>query len=174
MPADLLIRVENVSKKFCKDFKRSLWYGVNDFACEVFGKIKDDPTLRSGEFWSVKNVSFTVKRGECLGLIGPNGAGKTTILRMLNGLIRPDKGSITIVGRIGALISVGAGFNPLLTGRENIYANGILLGLSKKDVDFKFDEIVQFSGLEEFIDMPVQNYSSGMQVMLIFFLATTP
>ena len=121
--SDVLIRVNNVSKKFCRDFKKSLWYGLKDTAHDIFHpKHKSqDLELRPGEFWANQNISFEVKRGECLGLIGHNGAGKTTLLKMLNGLIKPDTGSIEMRGRIGALIALGAGFNPILTGRENVY-----------------------------------------------------
>jgi lipopolysaccharide transport system ATP-binding protein len=128
--------------------------------------------LRSGEFHAVNDVSFELRRGECLGLIGRNGAGKTTLLKMLNGLIKPDQGSITMQGRIGALIALGSGFNPLLTGRENIYVNGSVLGLSKEEIDKKIDEIIEFAEIREFIDAPVQTYSSGMQVRLGFAVAT--
>jgi lipopolysaccharide transport system ATP-binding protein len=105
-------------------------------------------------------------------LIGHNGAGKTTLLKMLNGLIKPDSGKITMRGRVGALIALGAGFNPILTGRENIYINGSVLGLSKKEIDGKIDEIIDFAEIGEFIDSPVQNYSSGMTVRLGFAVAT--
>ena len=131
------------------------------------------PPLRDGEFWAVNDVSFELRRGECLGLIGHNGAGKTTLLKMLNGLIKPDAGSITIRGRVGALIALGAGFNPILTGRENIYINGSVLGLSKKEIDGKIDEIIDFAEIGEFIDSPVQNYSSGMSVRLGFSIASS-
>jgi lipopolysaccharide transport system ATP-binding protein len=129
--------------------------------------------LRDGEFYAVRDVSFELRRGECLGLIGHNGAGKTTLLKMLNGLIKPDRGRIEMSGRVGALISLGAGFNPILTGRENIYINGSVLGLSKKEIDEKIDEIIEFAEIGEFIDMPVQNYSSGMQVRLGFSIASS-
>lgn len=129
--------------------------------------------LRPKEFWAVHDVSFELKRGECLGLIGRNGAGKTTLLKMLNGLIKPDAGRIEMRGRVGALIALGAGFNPILTGRENIYVNGSVLGLSKKEIDAKLDEIIDFAEIGEFIDTPVQNYSSGMSVRLGFAVATT-
>lgn len=171
MSEEILVKVENVSKKFCRNFKRSLWYGVQDVVWEMFGRQGERDQLRSGEFWSVENVSFKLTRGECLGLIGPNGAGKSTLLKMLNGLIKPDRGRITLHGRVGALIELGAGFNPILTGRENVYVNGSVLGLSKKEIDRKFDEIIEFSELEEFIDTPVQNYSSGMRVRLGFAIA---
>ncbi len=170
--SDTLIKVEGVSKKFCRSFKRSLWYGMQDLGREVTGRRQGDISeLRDDEFWAVKDVSFDLKRGECLGLVGPNGAGKTTLLRMLNGLIKPDKGRIEMRGRVGALIALGAGFNPILTGRENVYVNATVLGLSKKKIDEKLDEIVDFAEIEAFIDSPVQNYSSGMAVRLGFSVA---
>jgi lipopolysaccharide transport system ATP-binding protein len=129
--------------------------------------------LREDEFWAVKDISFELRRGECLGLIGHNGAGKTTLLKILNGLIRPDSGRIKISGRVGALIALGAGFNPILTGRENIYINGSVLGLSKSEIDEKLDEIIEFAEIGDFIDSPVQNYSSGMNVRLGFAVATS-
>lgn len=168
---EVLVRVENVSKKFCRSLKRSLWYGVQDAAIELTGR-KSDHALRKDEFWAVKDVSFELRRGECLGLIGPNGAGKSTLLKMLNGLIKPNEGSITITGNVNALIALGAGFNPILTGRENIYVNASILGLSKVEIDAQIDEIIAFSEIEEFIDSPVQSYSSGMQVRLGFSIAT--
>jgi ABC-type polysaccharide/polyol phosphate transport system ATPase subunit len=194
--SDVLVKVEGVSKRFCRTLKRSMWYGVEDIFADLnpFGgnrssvktfeecaarvsspmsnSSRNGQDLRPDEFWAVNNVSFELRRGECLGLIGRNGAGKTTLLKMLNGLIKPDHGRIEIRGRVGALIALGAGFNPILTGRENIYANGSVLGLSKKEIENKFDEIVDFSGLQEFIDMPVQSYSTGMQVRLGFAVAT--
>lgn len=170
--SDVLVRVENVSKKFCRDLKRSLWYGMKDLGNELLcRRQEDDVKLRKNEFWALKDVSFTLQRGECLGLIGRNGAGKTTLLRMLNGLIKPDKGRIEMRGRVGALIALNAGFNPILTGRENIYVNAAVLGLKKKEADAMFDDIVDFAELGEFIDAPVQSYSSGMQVRLGFSIA---
>lgn len=169
--ADVLVTVDNASKKFCRSLKKSLWYGMQDMAGEMFGS-SNDRELRADEFWAVENVSFELKRGECLGLIGHNGAGKTTLLRMLNGLIKPDKGRIEMRGRVGALIALGAGFNSVLTGRENIYVNASVLGLSKRETELKIDEIIDFAEIGEFIDSPVQNYSSGMQVRLGFAVAT--
>ncbi len=170
--SDTLIKVENVSKKFCRDLKKSLWYGVKDVVGEVTGRSNSHDELRPGEFWSVNDVSFELKRGECLGLIGPNGAGKSTLLKMLNGLIKPDKGRISMRGRVGALIELGAGFNPILTGRENIYINGAVLGFNKEEIDHKFNDIIGFAEMSEFIDTPVQNYSSGMKVRLGFAIAS--
>jgi lipopolysaccharide transport system ATP-binding protein len=128
--------------------------------------------LRKDEFWAVKDVSFQLRLGECLGLIGRNGAGKTTLLRMLNGLIKPDTGRIEMRGKIGALIALGAGFNPLLTGRENILVNASILGFSDRDSRARIEEIIDFSEIEEFIDSPVQSYSSGMQARLGFAAAS--
>lgn len=168
---DILIKAEGVSKKFCRSLKRSMVYGVEDIARDVLHFNLATAKLRKDEFWALDDVSFEVKRGECLGIIGRNGAGKSTLLKMLNGIILPDKGRITIKGDVGAIIEVGAGFHPMLTGRENIYINGAILGLSKRDIDQRFDEIVAFSELEEFIDMPVKHYSSGMYVRLGFAIA---
>ena len=169
--SDTLITVENVSKKFCRRLKRSLWYGMKDLGAELIGRNNSHRELRKDEFWALKDVSFDLKRGDTLGLIGRNGAGKTTLLRMLNGLIKPDSGRIEIKGRMQALIALGAGFNPILTGRENIYVNASVLGIRKAEVDCRFDEIVDFSGIEEFINTPVQSYSSGMAVRLGFAVA---
>ncbi|WP_053972105.1 ABC transporter ATP-binding protein [Mangrovimonas sp. ST2L15] len=171
MNKEVLIKVEGVSKKYCKDLKKSLQYGLYDLFKPVFFGSKKKG-LRNHEFWAVKEVSFELKRGECLGLIGHNGAGKSTLLKMLNGLIKPDEGSIEMRGRVGALIELGAGFNPILTGRENIYNNGAILGLSKKEIDNKIDKIIEFSEIGDFIDSPVQNYSSGMKVRLGFAVAS--
>lgn len=166
-----LVRVDGVGKKFCRSLKRSLWYGMQDLGAELVGGRGWHDHLRPDEFWAVKDVAFALQRGETLGLIGHNGAGKTTMLRMLNGLIKPDQGRIEIRGRMQALIALGAGFNPVLTGRENIYINASVLGFSKAETDRRFDEIVAFSGIEEFIDMAVQSYSSGMAVRLGFSVA---
>lgn len=171
MSEEILVKAEGVSKKFCRSLKRSLWYGVRDVTAEMIGRAGQRNELRVNEFWAVNNVSFELRRGECLGLIGSNGAGKSTLLKLLNGLVKPDKGVITIRGRVGALIELGAGFNPILTARENIYINGSVLGFSKREIDRKFDSIVDFSELEEFIDTPVQAFSSGMKVRLGFSVA---
>lgn len=172
---DVLIKVQGVSKKFCRSLKRSLWYGVQDVASDLNPFRLSQPEnseLRHDEFWAVNDVSFELRRGECLGLIGGNGAGKTTLLKMLNGLIKPDKGRIEMRGQVGALIALGAGFNPILTGRENIYVNGAVLGLKKQEIEEKFEDIIEFADIGEFVDTPVQSYSSGMQVRLGFAIAT--
>jgi ABC-type polysaccharide/polyol phosphate transport system ATPase subunit len=127
--------------------------------------------LRPQEFWAVKDVSFQVGRGEALGIIGPNGSGKSTILKLLSGILKPDKGDFRVRGRLGALIELGAGFHPDLTGRENIYLNGTILGMRKAEITSRFDAIVEFSGLKEFLDTPVKRYSSGMYARLGFSVA---
>jgi len=167
-----LIKVEGLSKKFCRSLKKSMWYGMQDIGSELIGKRHGaDGVLRPDEFWAAKDINFELRRGECLGLIGHNGAGKTTLLRMLNGLIRPDQGRIEMRGKVGALIALGAGFNPILTGRENIYVNAAVLGMSKQYVDSKIDEIIDYAEIREFINSPVQTYSSGMNVRLGFAVA---
>ena len=171
MSDKVLIRVENVSKKFCRTLQRSLWYAVKDIAGELFGRNNSGSRLRPGEFWAVHNASFELKRGECLGLIGPNGAGKSTLLKMLAGIIKPDKGTIKVHGRVASLIELGAGFHPMLTARENIYINGSILGLTRKEIDAKFKSIVNFAELGEFIDTPVNFFSTGMYARLGFAVA---
>lgn len=170
-PGSALIEAETVSIKFCRDLKRSLWYGLQDIAREIGGGDRAERSLRQNEFWAVKNLSFSLKRGECLGLIGPNGAGKSTLLKALNGLFKIDGGTIRLRGRVGALIELGTGFNTVLTGRENVYINGSVLGLTRREIDRKFDRIVAFSEIGEFIDAPVRTYSSGMAVKLAFAIA---
>jgi len=171
MQENILVEVKNVSKKFCKDLKLSLKYGLIDSVKAIVSTKKQNKALRKEEFWAVKDISFTLKRGECIGLIGHNGAGKSTLLKVINGLIKPDEGEIKLKGKIGALIELGAGFNPILTGRENIYNNAAILGFSKKEVDGKIEEIISFAEIEEFINTPVKNYSSGMKVRLGFAIA---
>jgi lipopolysaccharide transport system ATP-binding protein len=168
---DIVIRATNVSKKFCRSLKHVMLYGAKDIARNAVGLSSHSEKLRDGEFWAVDDVSFELRRGETLGIIGPNGSGKSTLLKMLNGIFMPDKGEIEIKGRVGALIQVGAGFHPMLTGRENIYINGAIMGMSKKEIDKKFDEIVEFAEIEDFIDSPVKHYSSGMFVRLGFAIA---
>ena len=179
MSEEVLIKAEHVSKKFCRSLRRSLVYGVqgvlhslNPFSAaqqerDLIRPVLDQE-LRRDEFWSLRDVSFEVRRGDCLGLIGHNGAGKSTLLKVLNGLIRPDRGRVTMRGRVGAMIELGAGFSPLLTGRENIYNQAALLGFSAADLKSRFDAIVEFSEIEHAIDMPLQNYSSGMKIRLGF------
>jgi ABC-type polysaccharide/polyol phosphate transport system ATPase subunit len=166
------IEVEAVSKAYCRRLRHSLFYGLQDIGREVLGVRRARDELRAHEFWSLKDVSLSVRPGECVGLIGRNGAGKTTLLKLINGLVKPDQGRVTVRGRVGALIALGAGFNPILTGRENVYVNGSVLGLTKREVDAKLGEILDFAELGDAIDAPVQSYSSGMFVRLGFAVAT--
>lgn len=166
-----LISTAGVSKKYCRTLRRSLRYAASDLAGELLGRPHGGGDLRQDEFWALRDVSFELAEGECVGLIGHNGAGKTTLLKVLNGLIKPDAGRVEVRGRMVALIALGAGFNPVLTGRENIYVSAAIFGMSKREVDTTLEDIIRFSELEEFIDAPVQSYSSGMVVRLGFAIA---
>lgn len=146
-------------------------YGIQDITRNMFGLGSHPDILRKDEFWAIDDLSFELRKGETLGIIGSNGSGKTTLLKMLNGIFWPDKGSIMVRGRVGALIEVGAGFHPMLTGRENIFINAAILGMSKKEIDAKFDDIVAFADIGDFLDVPVKHYSSGMFVRLGFAVA---
>ena len=126
---------------------------------------------RGTEFWALRDVSFAVRRGEALGIIGSNGAGKSTVLKLLANITTPTRGEITIDGRLSALIEIGSGFHPELTGRENVYLNGSLLGMPRREIALKLDDIVEFAGVRQFIDMPLKRYSSGMYVRLGFAIA---
>lgn len=162
--------VEGVSKKFGLSLKNALKYGLEDSFRRMVGKERVGH-LRHGEFWALKDINFSLNPGDSLGILGVNGSGKTTLLRVLNGTYSPDKGKVVLRGRIGALIAAGAGFSPMLTGRENVYISGTLLGMNPSEIKKKFDQIVDFSELGDFIDMPVRNYSSGMNVRLGFSIA---
>lgn len=166
-----LIEVAGVSKKFCRNFKRSIYYGMEDIVRDTLGLRPSSDALRKDEYMAVDNISFTVRRGECVGLIGDNGSGKSTILKIINGIILPTRGQVTVRGRVGALLEVGAGFHPMLTGRENIYVSGSILGLGKREIDRKLESIIEFAELNKFIDTPVKFYSSGMHVRLAFAVA---
>ena len=169
--SDVLITCESVSKKFSRSLNKSMLHGVSDVLLSTIGIAPRTHKLRKDEFWAVNDISIKLKQGEVLGIIGPNGSGKTTFLRMLNGIFMPDNGSINIKRKVSALIQVGAGFHPMLSGRENIYINGSILGMSKKEIDKKFDAIVNFANIEKFLDAPVKHYSSGMYVRLGFSIA---
>ncbi len=167
------IEFQNVWKKFKRGEK---FNSMRDAVPNFFKKVvktggNGQPKLSDQEFWAVKDVSFHVKKGEVVGIIGPNGAGKSTILKLLSGIIIPNQGSLQLNGRLSALIEVTAGFHPELTGRENIYLNGTILGMKRREIDEKFDEIVDFSGIADFIDTPVKRYSSGMFSRLGFSVA---
>ena len=165
MSRDFAIKVEGISKKYLIGFQKD--GSLRNSIGNLF-KRKDH---NSQEFLALNNVSFEINQGDVVGIIGKNGAGKSTLLKILSEITRPTNGRIEINGRIAALLEVGTGFHPDLTGRENIYLNGTILGMTRKEVRLKFDEIVAFSGVEKFIDTPVKHYSSGMYVRLAFAVA---
>lgn len=169
--SSVAVRVDNAGKKFSKSLRQMMLYGAQDMLTGSLGMTRDTGRLRPGEFWAIDGVSFELQRGASLGIIGANGSGKTTLLRMLNGIFMPDRGAIEVHGKVGGLIHVGAGFHPMLTGRENIYVNGAILGLSRKEIDRKFAAIVDFADIGDFLDAPVKQYSSGMYVRLGFAVA---
>jgi lipopolysaccharide transport system ATP-binding protein len=163
-----LLNVDGASKKFARRLRTSLRYGYSDICRELTGRSRNSSALRSGEFWALKDVGFDLEAGKALGLIGVNGSGKTTLLRLISGLIRLDEGTIRYRGKMAPLIALGAGFSPVLTGRENIYVNMAILGMTKKEIDTRFDDVVAFAELEDAIDSPVRTYSSGMAARLGF------
>lgn len=167
---DICVAVSGVSKKFARSLKRSFVYGARDIASTLLGLPGGD-ALRPSEFWAVRDVSFELRRGDAIGIIGLNGSGKTTLLRMISGILRPTLGNIRINGRIAPMLALGAGFKPVLSGRENIFLNLSLLGVSERDIRRRFDAIVDFSELSESIDAPIGTYSSGMLARLGFACA---
>jgi lipopolysaccharide transport system ATP-binding protein len=175
--SDTTIRVDNLGKMYrigaAEKQSRNGWRALGDLAMSPFDYLRrmGRPPTEEETLWALRDVSFEVKRGEVVGIIGRNGAGKTTLLKILSRITEPTEGRAEIHGRVGSLLEVGTGFHPELTGRENIYLNGAILGMRKVEIDHKFDEIVDFSGIEKFIDTPVKRYSSGMYVRLAFAVA---
>lgn len=180
---NIAIKIENISKLYRlgqvgtgtlqQDIKRWWWktMGKGDPFTKI-GETNDRTTKGSSDYvWALKDINFEVKQGEVLGIIGRNGAGKSTLLKILSKTTSPTSGCIKINGRIASLLEVGTGFHPELTGRENIFLNGAILGMTKREIRYKFDEIVNFSGVERYIDTPVKRYSSGMYVRLAFAVA---
>ncbi len=151
-----IVQIRNLSKRY--------W----------LGEVAHGSRQRSGRdaiIWALRDVSFDVLPGEVVGIVGRNGAGKSTLLKILSRIVRPTSGEVDIYGRLGSLLEIGTGFHPDLTGRENVYLNGAIIGMSRREIRRKFDEIVAFSEVEEFLDTPVKHYSSGMQVRLAFSVA---
>ncbi len=178
---DTVIRVENLSKRY-RIGNRNGWasYGslresIANASKYPIRKIKSlakkEPLEEISEIWALKDVSFTVKRGETLGIIGRNGAGKSTLLKVLSRITKPTSGRVVLRGRVGSLLEVGTGFHPELTGRENIYLNGAILGMTRHEIERKFDEIVDFAEIEQFLETPVKFYSTGMYMRLAFAVA---
>ena len=168
--AGIVLRVENVSKKFVRgEIHDSLRDLIPALAARLTGGARTSPAER--DFWALRDVTFELLRGEAFGIIGANGAGKSTILKLITGIMKPTTGRIDVKGRLSALIEVGAGFHPDLTGRENIYLNGTILGMKRAEIERKFDAIVEFSGLADFLDTPVKRYSTGMYARLGFSVA---
>ena len=167
--SDIAIKVENLSKKYTIGTKVS--GSLRETIVHKWNSLSNKTNNKNEEFWALKDISFEVKQGEVLGIIGKNGAGKSTLLKVLSRITEPTSGRFVMNGRVSSLLEVGTGFHPELTGRENIYLNGTILGMTRKEVKQKFDEIVDFSGVEKFIDTPVKHYSSGMYVRLAFAVA---
>ena len=161
-----MINIKNVSMKFNLGIEKE--FSIKQAFINFFLRKKK----KKEEFWALSNVDFHIGKGEVVGLIGSNGAGKSTLLKVVSGVMKPTSGKVTVNGVISPMIELGAGFDGNLTARENIYLNGAILGYSKKFLDEKFDDIVEFSELREFLDVPVKNFSSGMTAKLAFSIAT--
>ncbi len=183
MKDDVILKVENLSKQYRLGLvgTGTISHDLNRFLARIRGK--EDPYLKIGEsndrstkgtseyVWALKDINFEVKRGEILGIIGKNGAGKSTLLKILSKVTGPSTGAIKSKGRIASLLEVGTGFHPEMTGKENIFLNGAILGMTKKEIASKLDEIIEFSGCERYVETPVKRYSSGMKVRLAFAVA---
>jgi lipopolysaccharide transport system ATP-binding protein len=176
--SNLALHVDHLGKRY-RIGQRERYYALRDVLMRSLmapvrrfrNSQSQSRNLNSDHIWALKDVSFEIKEGEVVGIIGRNGAGKSTLLKILSRITKPTEGHVRIYGRVGSLLEVGTGFHPELTGRENIYLNGAILGMKKAEIDRKFDEIVAFAEVEKFIDTPVKHYSSGMYVRLAFAVA---
>ena len=166
---EIMIDVDHVSMRFNLGIEKG--FSLKQGFVDLFNKEKRKKK-KNNEFWALKDVNFKINRGEVVGFIGSNGAGKSTLLKVVAGVMKPTKGNVDVYGNICPMIELGAGFDSQLTARENIYLNGAVMGYSKELIDSKFDEIVEFSELKEFLDVPIQNFSSGMVARLAFSIAT--
>ena len=171
---DLAVRIENLGKRYRVSGQKANYRTIREALLELFSL----PFRRArGEkksfdsFWALDDISFDIKQGEAVGIIGRNGAGKSTLLKVLSRITKPTRGRVELYGRVASLLEVGTGFHGELSGRDNIYLNGAILGMSRREINQKFDEIVDFSGVEKFLDTPVKHYSSGMYVRLAFAVA---
>lgn len=174
MDKDIAIEVKNVSKKFNISHQRGRLVSLREKVnCALKHPIKALKQLdnKKEEFWALRDINFMVEKGDCLGIIGANGSGKSTLLKLISEVTQLSGGEIKITGRVASLLEVGAGFHSELTGRENIFFSGAILGMTKKEIVKKFNQIVEFSGVEKFLDMPAKHYSSGMYVRLAFAVA---
>ncbi len=169
MSSNSAIELKNIWKKYSK--RATFHNSLREAIVKIFEPKTDKEKLEKDEFWVLKNFNLTVKKGESIGLYGPNGTGKSTILKLIANVTYPNKGEIIINGKVAPLIEIGAGFHPDLTGRENILMNGAILGMTPKEIKEKEESIIEFSGMREFIDMPVKKYSSGMYLRLAFSVA---
>lgn len=168
---DVCVAVRGVSKKFSRSLKRSFVYGARDIGRLLIGQTGGTDMLRPSEFWAVRDVSLELQRGQTIGIVGLNGSGKTTLLRMISGILRPNLGDIQVEGRIAPMLALGAGFKPVLSGRENIFLNLALLGVAERTIRDRYDSIVDFADLAESIDAPIGTYSTGMLARLGFACA---
>jgi len=166
-----ILEVENISKKFKIYHNKQPYLSLRDTIIDIIKHPSKVFQSDTEEFWALKDINFTVNEGESIGIIGKNGAGKSTLLKILSRITPPTKGKITLRGRVASLLEVGTGFHPELTGKENVYFNGAILGMKRSEIKRKFDEIVAFAGVEKFIDTPLKHYSSGMQLRLAFAVA---
>lgn len=169
MEKETMIRINNVSMRFNLGVEKG--FSLKQWFVDLFNPKKKKKKINN-DFWALTDVNFEVKKGEVVGFIGSNGAGKSTLLKVVAGVMKPTKGNVEVYGNICPMIELGAGFDMELTARENIYLNGAVLGYSKKFLDEKFDEIVNFSELRDFLDVPIRNFSSGMVARLAFSIAT--
>lgn len=171
---DTLLLATDVGKRYARSLRKSMRYGISDLARSAIGRrVPEDLQLRESEFWALREISFRVKKGDSIGVMGTNGSGKSTLMRLVAGIIPPDEGAIMVRGRAAGLIGIGAGFHPHLSGKENIFLNSAILGVSNEETEERIDDIIGFSELANAIESPVAMYSTGMRMRLGFSILTT-